>query len=385
VSLFSDLSHEAVTSLLPLLLVSIGGSPAALGAIEGTSDALSTFAKLAGGWAADRARRIKPLALIGYVLTTLAIPAIALARSSVTVAVLRAIGWVGRGFRSPLRDTLIVRSVSPGATGRAFGLERALDQMGAVLAPVAVLLLIAASLDLRTIMALSLVPGLVAVGCLLVFVREHPRYVAPASGGDASDGVALSRPMRRFLLAIALFGSGDFAKTLLVLWALGPAGGSLTPTVLGTGVMLYAWFNLVTVGAAYFAGRLSDSVGRKPVLVASYVLGAAGAAVPVLASPGWGAGALALALSGLLVGGEESVERAWAADLAGGRQGRAFGLLHATNGAADLVASGGVGLLWAWQGPEVAFGIAAVLMASGTCLTTTIRTGPRPDRALAPR
>jgi MFS family permease len=178
--------------------------------------------------------------------------------------------------------------------------------------------------------------------------------------------------MRRLLTAVAVFGCGDFAKTLLVLWALGPAGGLLTPTALGTGVVLYALFNIVTVGSAYMAGRLSDNVGRKPVLGASYLIGAAGAAVPVLLPAGLGAGALALALSGVMVGAEESVERAWAADLAGRLPGRAFGLLHTINGLADLAASAGVGLVWTLAGPEAAFGAAALLMAAGACLSMTV-------------
>jgi MFS family permease len=381
VSFFSDLSHETVTSVLPFFVISVGGSPASLGAIEGASDALAAFAKLAGGRVADRVRRLKPLVLIGYALTTLAVPAIAAARSPLAVALLRAVGWLGRGFRSPLRDTLLVRAAPRDATGRAFGLERALDQLGAVLAPMAVLLLIAASVHLRTIIALALAPGLVALGLLLAFVREHDRPVAPDPGGG---GAKPGHPMRRFLTAVAVFGCGDFAKTLLVLWALGPEGGRATPSVLGTGVVLYAWFNGITVCSAYVAGRASDSLGRKPVLALAYLAGSAGAVVPVALSPGWGAGALALGLSGLLVGAEESVERAWAGDLAGGRHGRAFGLLHSINGVADLVASAGVGLLWAWLGPEVAFGAASVLMAAGASLSLTVPNERRSGQRTAP-
>jgi len=382
VSFFSDLSHEAATAVLPMFLLSMGASPAILGVIEGVSDALSAFAKLAGGWVADRARRLKPLALIGYVLTGLAVPAVGLARSWGSVALLRACGWAGRGFRSPLRDTLLVRAAPPGAMGRAFGLERALDQAGALLAPIAVLLLVAASFDLRTIIRCSLIPGMISIVVLLVFVREHPRgNNAPARDGH-SGHARLGAPLRRLLLAVGVFGCGDFAKTLLVLWAVGPADGSVSPATLSSGVVLYGWFNLTTIGAAYLAGRLSDHVGRKPVLAVSYFFGAAGAAVPVVLSPGWGAGALALGLSGLLVGAEESVERAWAADLAGGRHGRVFGLLHTTNGVADLVASAGVGLLWAALGDRVAFGAAAVVMAAGTALIIGIRADRPPGHAL---
>ena len=151
-----------------------------------------------------------------------------------------------------------------------------------------------------------------------------------------------------------MFGSGDFAKTLLVLWAIGTsvevghAAGYAVP------ILLYAGFNVVTVVAALAGGRLSDSLGRKRVLTFGYAVGAAAAVVPVVVPASIPAAAVALGLSGILVGIEEAVERAWAADLAPeGRHGRAFGWVHAVNGVGDLVASVLVGGLWALVGPSV--------------------------------
>ncbi len=366
VSFFSDLSHEAVTSVLPSFVSVLGGTPAALGTIEGVADALSAFAKLGAGRLADLVQRPKRWTLGAYGLTALAMPAMAFARSWPMVAALRAAGWMGRGFRSPLRDAMLVRATPPALRGRAFGLERALDQLGAVTAPLCVLALVGLSVGPRTILAATAIPGLAAIFGLLFFVRDRP----PSAGAvrEATPPERLPAPLVRLLAAVGLFGCGDFAKTLLILWVVGAGVRDVEADLVGMGAALYAWFNAVSVVAAYAAGRFSDRWGRKPLLLGGYLAGAAAALVPVLAAPGWIAGVLALGLSGWLVGAEEAVERAWVADLAGHRHGRAFGGLHAINGSADLVASLGVGALWTAFGPAAGFGAAAVAMVAGTLL-----------------
>ncbi len=379
-SFFSDLSHEAVTSVMPALLIGLGAGPISLGVIEGLSDALASVAKFLGGKGADAFRRLKPWVVGGYLLTSLAMPAVAWARSWGWVLGLRGVAWMGRGFRSPMRDTLLVRTIPKGLEGRAFGLERAMDQCGALLAPLLAAALLFWGWSVRHIIQLTLLPGLLCVLVVALFVREHPR---PHRGPDGEARAPVSRVFRRYLFALGVFGSGDFAKILLVLWALGPDAAEGAPlATFGRAALLYAFFNLVTVASAYVGGRLSDSRGRKPILVFAYGLGALAALVPVVASPGWLTGAVALFLSGCLVGTEESVERAWASDLAGDRHGHAFGWMHTINGVGDLIASATVGWLWEIASPQVAFGAAAVLMGVGAILTATV---PEPSRGLSPQ
>lgn len=376
VSLFSDLTHETVTAAMPALLAGFGAPPAALGLVEGVSDGVATVAKLAGGRLADRLRRLKPAAAAGYVLTALAMPAVALARSWLAVLLLRAIGWVGRGFRSPLRDTLLSRAAPPAFRGRAFGLERAMDQVGAVAAPLLLAGLALAGGSPRLAVAWSVVPGIACLALLMTCVREHPLPASGASAGGAAAGERgadppqrLPAPCRRVLAAVAVFGCGDFAKTLFVLWALG-ARPDLSPAgMLSRGALLYAAFTAVTVVAAWLGGRASDRVGRGPVLVSAYAVGAAAALAPLLAPPSVLAAVAALVASGWLVGVEEAVEKAWIADASPPQwRGRAFGWLHALNGAGDLVASAGVGLLWTAVSPKAAFGAAAAVMGAGALL-----------------
>jgi len=138
-SLFSDVSHELATAVLPTVLLALGAGPAALGLIEGSADGLSTIAKLWGGAASDRVARRKPLASIGYLVTAVGVAAIALCTTWTQVLACRIAAWIGRGSRSAPRDVLMVEAANPAALGKAFGMERAGDAFGAVLGPLAAL------------------------------------------------------------------------------------------------------------------------------------------------------------------------------------------------------------------------------------------------------
>src|SRR5579862_101335 len=110
-SLFSDWGHEAATAILPAFLASAGAPAFALGIIEGVSDGLSSFAKLAGGWIADRPKWRKPTGILGYVATALTTFGYAFVQSWPFLVLLRGLGWIGRGSRGPSRDTLLADCV----------------------------------------------------------------------------------------------------------------------------------------------------------------------------------------------------------------------------------------------------------------------------------
>src|SRR4051812_35337202 len=159
-SFFSDAGHEITTSLLPTLVTStLHAGPAALGAIEGVSDALIGISKLAGGPLSIDPQRRARLAAGGYVGTAVATAAIGLATAVWQVAALRALAWVSRGLRSPARDSLLVSITPRPAYGRAVGLERAGDNAGAVVGPLLASMLIGL-VGIRPAMLLAIVPGL---------------------------------------------------------------------------------------------------------------------------------------------------------------------------------------------------------------------------------
>jgi hypothetical protein len=144
-SLFSDWSHETATAVLPAFLAVIGAGPAWLGAIEGIADGLSSFAKLAAGHYTDRLKRRKPLAVFGYAFTTIATASFGIAAHATHVLIGRSAAWLGRGVRSPAKKALLAADVPVGAYGRAFGVERLMDTLGAILGPLTALWILQAT------------------------------------------------------------------------------------------------------------------------------------------------------------------------------------------------------------------------------------------------
>jgi MFS family permease len=380
---FSDVAHEAVGAVLPAFLLLLGGTPRSLGWVEGVADAAAAFCKLYAGRFADRSRALKPATTFGYVVSAVALPLIAASTSWLHVVFLRGAALAGRGFRSPLRDQLLARAVPADGRGAAFGLERAMDQSGGLVASLAIAAVLSAGVSTRSVIAATAVPGLLAAAAIAFLVREKPSPVdAPAPLGDGG-----SAPLRRLLLSVGVYGVGDFPVNLAILWAAGIEEGA-TAAMAARAATLYAVYKATAAPAAYVAGRISDRTGRRPVYVAGLICGLFGACVPAaIATPSFGAGACVAAASGLLYGVQESVQKAWAADLAPPRRrGRAFGSLHALRGVAALVSGVLTAELWHATNARVAFGVCAVFMAAGVGVAASVRgSTSAPAAARSPR
>ena len=215
-SLFSDWSHEMATAAMPAFLATIGVAAAWLGLIEGVSDGLSSFAKMASGYYTDGLQRRKPIAVAGYVVTAIGTAALAFATTAWHVLIARAGAWLGRGVRTPVRKALLAASVDRASYGRAFGLERMMDTLGAIVGPASALLILQASgHNYRVLFAVTLLPGLLAAIVIAFLVKERERASVPhISFGERLR--MLPRAYRKFLVAVGLFGAGDFAHTLLI-------------------------------------------------------------------------------------------------------------------------------------------------------------------------
>lgn len=375
-SLFSDWSHEIATTILPAFLASLGAGPGWLGIIEGTADGLSSVSKLAAGHYTDRLKRRKPLVQSGYVLTTLATGALALATNALHVLIARVTAWFGRGIRTPGRKALLAAGAWPDAYGRAFGFERMMDTLGAIVAPVTALwLLQVTSHNYHQVMAWTLVPGILAVLTFGLLVREKPNH-RPADSSFWIGLRSLPSPFRKFLLAVGVFGLGDFSHTLLILFAtqvLTPAHGPATAASIAVG--LYLLHNVFYAAFAYLGGWLSDHVpNRRAVLGAGYALAVVMALLLVLQPASVPLLALVFALAGIVVGVEEALEDSLAAELVPQQQhGMAFGTLAAVNAVGDFVSSMVVGLLWSAVSPAVAFGLSGILFLIGAILVSRQR------------
>jgi MFS family permease len=355
-SLLSDVSHELATAVLPAFLLSLGGGPAALGWIEGSADGMSALAKLWGGVAADRVRRRKPLASIGYLVTGLGTAAIGLCTSAWQVLACRVVAWIGRGSRGPARDVLMAEGVAPEAHGRAFGLERGADAFGAVLGPLLAMALLARGFEPRQLVLLSLLPGILAFLAMAVVVVEGPHTPRRATFNLRAELAGTGRPFRRYLSGVFVFGCGDFSRTLLILYATQHMTGALFSLAGATAaVALYVVHNAVSSVAAFPIGAVADRIGHRPVLVAGYFLGAATTLGLAIAPPTPAWLVLLFVCSGIYVASEEVAEKAYAVRLPPGGWGIRYGPSgHRTAG--DMVSSALVGTPWAASrerlGPE---------------------------------
>jgi MFS family permease len=375
-SLFSDWSHEIATAVLPAFLAAIGAGPAWLGAIEGIADGLSSFAKLGAGHYTDQLKRRKPLAVLGYAVTAISTASFALATHAYHVLLGRAVAWLGRGVRSPAKKALLAADVPPSAYGRAFGLERLMDTVGAIVGPLTALwLLRSTNHNYRAVFLWTLLPGMVAVGCFWLLVRERPMETRKKQ--SFLTGVrALPSTFRRFLLGVGVFGAGDFSHTLLILFAtrmLEPAQGMARAASIAVG--LYTLHNVFYAGSAYLSGWVSDHVPhRKVILAAGYVLAGATAILLTTAPHQIWLLAVIFILAGIYVGTEEALEDSLAAELIPKEQhGMAFGTLAAVNAVGDLVSSLAVGFLWSAVSVRAAFSFSALLFFLGALIVLRLR------------
>jgi MFS family permease len=368
-SLFSDWGHEIATPLLPAILAGLGAPAFALGVVEGVADGLSSVAKVAGGWLADRPAWRKPTAVLGYALTAVSTFGLGFVATWGQVVAARTIGWMGRGIRGPSRDALLTDAVPYERVGRAFGFERAMDTTGAVLGPLTATVLIA-SLPLRLAVRWSLLPGLLAalaIGALAPRRAQRGTVRHARREGLFASLQNLPGRFARFVGAVFLFGLGDFAPTLLVLRAatlLAPQQGVARAATLA--VALYTFHNVCYALACFPAGALADRGGKRGLLAASYLLAAGSYAGFLVVGSNLTGLAMLFGLTGVAMALHETIEKALSvALLPAERRGSGFGALAAVNGLGDFVSSIAVGALWTGVSAAAGFGFAAALTALG--------------------
>jgi MFS family permease len=365
-SFFSDSGHEIATSVLPGFLThTLGASPGALGVIEGVSDGLAGIAKLAGGAASNDEERRGRLASGGYIGTAVATGAIGLAAATWQVGILRAFAWVARGARTPARDSLLASLAPQEAYGRAFGYERAMDNLGAVVGPLLAALLVA-FVGVRHVIYLAAVPGLFAAFAITIAAAEarrlhtgvRRRFRLELRGLHASG-------LTRSLLPIAAFELGNCATTLLILRATTVFAGSRSltnATVLA--ILLYAGHNLIASLISLPGGHVIDKLGARVVFSAGTALFFGGYVLFALAGVAWPLLIGGFALAGAGIGLAETAESTLVArSLPDELRGSGFGVLGGLQSLGDFGSSLAVGLLWTAFSPVVGFGYAAGLMA----------------------
>jgi len=357
-SLLSDLGHEVPTALLPSFLSSTLGAPgAALGLIEGIADLSGGVARFVGGPLADDPGRRQKTAVGGYLTTAVFSSAIGVAGSAWQVGVFRSIAWAARGVRGPARNALLADIAPPSAYGRAYGFERAMDNLGAIGGPLLALALVA-FVGVRTAILLSFIPGALAALAIVAAVRAAPKLTERERKPLRIHVRAVLRGrLGRLMAGIGAFELANAAATVLILQATNVldsqhSHASSVKIALG----LYAGYNLAATLVAVPGGHLTDRRGSVLVLVLGSVAFAgsfagfafAGASIPVLA--------LLFAAGGIGIGLSEAAQGAAVAAYAPVElRGSAFGLVSAVQAFANFAASAVWGLIYTTVSPRAAF------------------------------
>jgi MFS family permease len=376
-SLLSDLGHEVPTSLLPRLLTSTLGAPAAaLGLIEGLSDGLAGLMRLLGGALADDPDRRRAAAVGGYTTTAVLTSLTGAATSVWQVGLLRAGGWAARGLRVPSRNALLADAVPGDSYGRAYGFERAMDNLGAIGGPLLALALVAA-FSVRVAILLSVIPGLLAAVAIVYAIRHIPRLTTRER---APIRLAIRPVLRgrlgRLMIGVAAFELGNVAATLLILRGtelLTPERGIDNAT--STALLLYLSYNVAATVSSIPAGQLSDRIGAPTVLAIGFAIFFVAYVAFAFSGPAISLLGFAFVLAGIGIGCAETAEHTAVAALAPADvRGSAFGVLAAVQSFGNLAASGVAGALWTLISPVAAFFYLAAWTAVATvCAIRALR------------
>ena len=383
VSFLTDVSSEMIYPLLPVFLGTVlGASATSIGLIEGMAESVAALLKFASGWWSDRVKRRKPLVVIGYALASLARPLIGVAQAASHVLAIRVTDRIGKGIRTSPRDALIADSVDPRVRGKAFGFHRASDHAGAVLGPlIAFVLLERAGVPMRTLFLLAAIPGILAVIVLIAGVREAPKQPDTAAKEAVNAPVIVPARLRtlggRFwavLGVILLFTLGNSTDAFLLLRA-ADLGVPIAQIPL-----LWALLHVVKSASSTPGGALSDRVGRRPLLIAGWLLFAAVYFAFGRATSPWQVWVL-FAIYGVFFGLTEGTEKALVADLVpASARGTAFGGFNLAISLGALPASVIFGLWWDRVGPRAAFDFGATMALLATLALVLVLPGAPRER-----
>ncbi len=377
ISLATDAATEAIYPLLPFFLTRVLGAGAvSLGIVEGAAEAVSSVLKIASGRIADRANTKRPLVLLGYSVSSLVRPFIAIATTWPQVFAIRVIDRVGKGVRGAPRDAMLAAWATPATRGKVYGFHRGMDHLGAVIGPsLATVFLFFYPERYRTLFGLTIIPGAIAVALIFLVAEPAGRLKEDTTAAPVVPTVTppLPREFTTFMLVLVLFTLGNSTDAFLLLKLTDAAGSAKwIPLIWGA-------LHVVKAAVSMVGGGWSDRIGRRAVIglgwlvySAVYAGFAVSATLPALLA--W------FLVYGVYFGLAEGTEKALVADLAPAeRRGFAFGVYNAVQGFGALAASILFGVLWKIYGPASAFGLgAAFALAATVLMCTCVRQTARP-------
>ena len=350
VSLFTDLSSQMVFPLIPLFLTTVLGTGAcAVGIVEGAAETTASLLKVISGYWSDKIRKRKPFVLFGYSLSSITKPLFALANVWSFVLFIRVIERIGKGLRTAPRDAIVAESCDENVRGKAYGFHRAMDGIGSVAGAMLAFLLLPI-LGYRNIFLFAFIPGVMAIFVVL-FIKEK-RVLLEKDTQAMSLKLSFKKlpgNLRLFVIVSSIFALGHFGYAFLLLRAknIGLADNMA--------ILLYVLFYVVYSICTVPSGILSDKIGRKPVLMAGYILFALTSLGLIFASHIQGI-VLFFVLYGIFYAMIDGAQRALVVDLAPKHlKATALGTFHAAIGLVALPGGYIAGALWDKISPEATF------------------------------
>lgn len=359
VSLFTDVASEMLYPVTPIYLKSINFSVLLIGIVEGFAEATAGISKGYFGKLSDNMGKRLPFVRLGYGLSAISKPMMALFTNVPWVFSARALDRLGKGIRTGARDALLSDEATPETKGKVFGFHRGMDTFGAVLGPMAALLyLYFYPGEYRTLFYIAFVPGVIAIGCTF-FIKEkkHEAAISPKRTRFLDfihywkSGPVAYRRLVGGLLLFALFNSSD----IFLLLKIKDSGLSDTAAI-GT----YIFYNLIYALCSYPLGSLADRIGLRTVFISGLVLFAivyAGMAI----SNSMAMFLILFFIYGIYAAATEGVAKAWITNVADKKDtATAIGTFTAFQSICSLLASSLTGALWFSFGAPAVFMITAV-------------------------
>ncbi len=377
ISLFTDMASEMLYPVMPIYLQSIGFSVLLIGVLEGIAESTAGLSKGYFGKLSDLSGKRAPFVRIGYALSAVSKPMMAVFTYPLWVFLARTIDRFGKGIRTGARDAILSDEATPPTKGRVFGFHRSMDTLGAVLGPLlALLFLHFYPQDYRTLFFIAFIPGLLAVGAsLLLRDKAHPTQPAHAK---VSFFAAFSywkesphsyKKLVIGLLVFTLFNSSDVFLLLKI-----KETGIDDKTVIG----IYIFYNLVYALFAFPVGILADKLGLKRIFIIGLVLFAT-VYLGMAFSTQWYAFAMLFFLYGIYAAATEGIAKAWISNITNKKDtATAIGTFTGLQSIGSLPASSLTGLIWFKFGAATAFIATAAAVAS---LVVYFSGLPAPEKA----
>lgn len=352
VSFFTDFSTEMIVGILPLFIVTNLGAPRAiLGGIEGSAELISYAFRMVSGSLSDKVGKRKIFVLAGYALSTISKPFFAIITGWLGAFAVRAADRTGKGLRTAPRDALIADSIPESISGKAFGIHRTIDQMGAIVGPIAAFALLQV-MDIRGIFLVSLIPGAIAVIILIFIVKEVVIKKRLSSTNTATvfsnfgNVLKGNRPFVILLIISGVFSLGAFNYSFILLKA---SDLGINKNVIP---LVYAVINISHTAIGIPSGLLADKIGKEKVLIIGYVFFAVSSVLMVEFTTAGGGNSFLYAyvlasIFGIYIGISETLQRAIIPRyIPPVLRGTAYGIYNLVIGSGFFVSNVAFGYLW---------------------------------------